>query len=57
MPPMPSDYYRRHAARVRVLAAETTTPALREHLHDVARQYDLLAERADRVTRTASVEP
>jgi hypothetical protein len=48
---MPADYYRNHAARVRVLAAETTTPALKEHLHDIARQYDGLAEKADEAAR------
>ena len=49
MDPVPSlaaEYYRKHAARVRELAAGATTPALKEHLHDVARQYDALAERA-----------
>lgn len=44
---MAADYYRKHAARVRALAAETTTTALKDHLDDVARQYDALAERAD----------
>ena len=51
MPSLPADYYRHHAARVRELAAETTTPALKEHLHDIARQYDRLAEKADEATR------
>ncbi len=50
-PSLPADYYRKHAARVRELAAETTTPAIREQLHDVARQYDGLAERADEAAR------
>jgi hypothetical protein len=50
-PSLPADYYRNHAARVRELAAETTTPALKEHLHDIARQYDGLAERADEAGR------
>ena len=31
-PPLPAEYYRRHAARVRQLASEATTPALKEHL-------------------------
>ena len=47
----PADYYRKNAARVRGLAAETTTSAIKEQLHDMARQYDLLAERADEFAR------
>jgi len=54
---MPSGYYRNHAARVRELAAETTTPALKEHLGDVARQYDGLADRADEAARTEARSP
>ncbi len=50
-PSLPAAYYRRHAARVRELAAETTTPVLKEHLYEVARQYDRLAERADEGAR------
>jgi hypothetical protein len=44
---MPSDYYRRHAERVRSLSQVATTPALREHLADVAREYEHLAEKAE----------
>jgi hypothetical protein len=44
---MPADYYRRHAARVRRLAGDATTPAVREHLHETAREYERLAERVD----------
>ena len=51
MPSLPADYYRNHAARVRELPAETTTPALKEHLHDIARQYDGLAEKAEEAAR------
>jgi len=36
---------------VRELAAETTTLAIKEHLLEVARQYDRLAERADEAAR------
>jgi len=50
-PSLPADYYRKHAARVRELAAETTTPAIKEHLRDVARQYDRLAEGAEEAAR------
>jgi hypothetical protein len=46
-PPMSGDYYRRQAARVRRLAMEATTPALREHLAEVALQYEKLAEGAE----------
>ena len=45
--PRTADYYRRHAARVRKLASETTTPAIREHLREVALEYERLAERVD----------
>jgi hypothetical protein len=45
-PPMPGEYYRQQAARVRRLAREATMPALREHLVDVALQYEKLAEDA-----------
>ena len=51
IPWLAAEYYRKHAARVRELAAATTTPALKEHLQDVARQHDALAERAQQVER------
>jgi len=44
---MPADYYRRHAARVRKLANEATTSAIKEHLREVALQYEQLADRVD----------
>lgn len=43
-PPMPAEYYRRQAVRVRRLAGEATTPAIKQHLRDVAGQYERLAE-------------
>jgi hypothetical protein len=46
-PLMPAEYYRRHAIRVRKLASETTTPALKQYLEDVAEQYERLAERVE----------
>jgi hypothetical protein len=46
-PVMPADYYRRHAARVRQLAGEATTPAVKDHLQEVAGEYERLAERVD----------
>jgi hypothetical protein len=45
IPPLPAEYYRRHAARVRQLASEATTTAVKEHLQEVAREYERLAER------------
>jgi hypothetical protein len=56
-PSLPADYYRKHAARVRGLAANATTLALKEHLHEVARQYDGLAERVDEAVRRGSHSP
>lgn len=44
-PPLPAEYYRRHAARVRQLASDATTPAVKEHLREVALEYERLAER------------
>jgi hypothetical protein len=44
---MPADYYRRHAARVRQLAKEATTPAIKGQLQETAREYERLAERVD----------
>ena len=46
-PLMPAEYYRRHAIRVRKLASETTTSALKQYLEDVAKQYERLAERVE----------
>jgi hypothetical protein len=44
---LPADYYRRHAARVRLLAREATTPGIKEHLQGVVREYEELAEKAE----------
>ena len=46
-PPLPAEYYRRHAARVRQLAGDATTAAVKEHLREVAVEYERLAERVD----------
>jgi hypothetical protein len=51
-PPLPAEYYRRHAARLRQLASEATTTGVKEHLREVALQYERLAERADNGTLT-----
>jgi hypothetical protein len=56
-PSLPADYYRKHAARVRELAADATTPALKEHLLQIARQYDALAERVDEAERIGVRSP
>lgn len=45
--PLPADYYRRHAARVRALARDATTPAVKRHLEGVALDYERLANRVD----------
>jgi len=39
----PSNYYWNHIARVQRLANEATTPAVKEHLQDMARQYERMA--------------
>jgi hypothetical protein len=46
-PPLPAQYYRRHAARVRQLAQDATTAAVKDNLRDIALEYERLAERAD----------
>jgi hypothetical protein len=48
LPSLPADYYRKHAARVRLLAVEATTPGIKEHLKGIVREYELLAENAER---------
>ena len=45
--PLPADYYRRHAARVRALARDATTSAVKKHLEGVALDYERLADRVD----------
>jgi len=45
-PQMPAEYYRQQAARVRGIAQEATTRAVREHLAEVAQQYEQLADGA-----------
>jgi len=46
-PPLPEEYYRRHAARVRRLAREATTAAIRQHLREMAAKYERLAKRVE----------
>jgi len=47
--PLPAEYYRRHAARIRQLAGEATTAAVKQHLQEVALQYERLAARVENV--------
>jgi hypothetical protein len=49
-PPLPAEYYRRHAERVRRLASEATTAVVRKRLQEVALEYEQLAERVDNGT-------
>jgi len=44
---LPADYFRRHAMRLRALAHDATTPAVKQHLHEVALAYERLAECVD----------
>jgi hypothetical protein len=45
--PLPADHFRRHAARVRALARDATTPAIKKRLEDVALDYERIADRFD----------
>jgi len=51
-PRLPAAYYRRHAARVSKLASEATTLAVKEHLREVADQYERLAESVEGLGRS-----
>jgi hypothetical protein len=44
---LPADYFRRHAARVRALAHDVTTSAVKQHLHEAALAYECLADCVD----------
>jgi hypothetical protein len=46
---VPADHYRRRAAEARRLAGDATTPAVKEHLRDLAAHLDRLAEGVDEV--------
>ena len=43
----PAAYYRRHAARVRALARDATTVAVKQQLNEVASEYERLADFVD----------
>jgi len=45
--PLPADHFRRNAARVRALARDATTPAIKKHLEEVALDYERIADRLD----------
>ena len=46
---MPADRYRRRAAEARRLAGDATTPAVKQHLRDLAAHFERLAEGVDEV--------
>jgi hypothetical protein len=45
--PLPVASFRRHAARVRALARDATTPAIKRRLEALARDYERIADRFD----------
>ena len=47
MATVPADHYRRRAAQARRLADEATTPAVKQHLRDLAARFERLAEGVD----------
>jgi hypothetical protein len=51
-PPLPAEYYRHHATRLRQLAGDATTRAVRERLRKVALEYEHRAERVDALAET-----
>ena len=57
IPMLSPDYYRRQAARVRQLAILATMSAVKDHLDDVASEYERLAERADALPAATEPEP
>ena len=52
--PLAAKYYRRHAVRIRKLAADTTTFVIREHRRDVVGQYDAWAQRVEEAEHESS---
>jgi hypothetical protein len=55
IPPMPVDYYLKHAVRLRGLAREATTQAIKLNLHETALEYERLAENAQIAVRRSAV--
>jgi hypothetical protein len=52
-PSLPARYYRQKAAEARQAAEEATTRAIKERLHGSARDFDKLADAADRAGQIA----
>jgi hypothetical protein len=52
-PAPPARYYRQKTAEARQAAEEATTRAIKERLHGSARDFDKLADAADRAGQTA----
>jgi hypothetical protein len=52
-PALPAAYYRRHAARVRALADDAATSAVKQHLNQIALEYEQLAERVEEASPIA----
>jgi hypothetical protein len=46
---VPADHYRRQAAQARQLVDEAATPAVKQHLRDLAARFERLAEGVDEV--------
>ncbi len=46
---VPADHYRCQAAQARRLAGDATTPAVKQHLRDLAAHFERLAEGVDEV--------
>ena len=46
---MPADHYRRRAAQARRWVGDATTPAVKQHLRDLAAHFERLAEGVDEV--------
>jgi hypothetical protein len=45
--PLPAEHFRRHAARIRALARDATTPGIKKRLEDAALDYERIAGRFD----------
>ena len=52
-PTLPARFYRRKAAEARRSAEAVTTRAVKERLHNLARDFDRLADAADRAEQAS----
>jgi hypothetical protein len=52
---MPADYYRRQAAQARRLADEATTPAVKQHLRDLAAHFERLVCQSSMISARSPV--